>query len=84
MVISAECCDRAVEAAKNPSSAAGTPSAEEAQVLGKLLRWPAVCLFPALDICRLFALNGPASQDLASSAGALTPSSSGQPLISLC
>ncbi|CAL8462941.1 g2475 [Coccomyxa elongata] len=68
---------KAVEAARNPNSEAGMPSSEEDQVLEKLLRWPPACLFPALDIARLLALNGAVAQNLASSAGALGPSSSG-------
>lgn len=47
-------------------------------MLAKVLRWPAACLFPALDIARLLALNGAAAQDLASSSGALG-SNSGLP-----
>lgn len=53
------------------------PSSEEGQVLDKLLRWPPACLFPALDIARLLALNGAVAQNLAPSAEALGPSSSG-------
>lgn len=71
------CLFRAVEAARNPNSVAGMPNSEEAQVLQKLLRWPPACLFPALDIARLLALNGAVAQSLASTAGALSPSSSG-------
>ena len=68
---------RAVRAAKSPEDAAGRPSTEEGQVLGRLLRWPAVCLFPALDIARLFALNWAVADDLASSIGTFSTDTAG-------
>lgn len=70
---------RAVAAAKCPDDAAGRLSKEEGQVLGRLLRWPAVCLFPALDIARMFALNRPVASDLAGSIGTFSAAASGMP-----
>ncbi|KAK9809770.1 hypothetical protein WJX73_004494 [Symbiochloris irregularis] len=46
------------------------PEAELA-LLGKLLRWPAAHLFPALDITRLAILQPPVDAHLAASAGPL-------------
>jgi hypothetical protein len=66
-----------VAAAKNPEHASGKLNSDEAGMLGRMFRWPAVCLFPALDIARLFALNAHAAADFARSMGTLSPDSSG-------
>ena len=54
------------------------PPADVALV-GKLLRWPAAQLFPALDIARLAVLHSSIAGPLAATAGPLELSPLGSP-----
>ena len=48
-----------------------SPTQEELVLLGKLLRWPASALFPAVDITRLLVLHELFAARLAANAGPL-------------
>lgn len=69
------CCCRACAGASG--SKANLTSADYS-LLELLLSWPAPQLFPAYDIARLVALDPEGAQHLASSAGLLSPGTSGQ------
>lgn len=56
-------------AAAGGASGAATAPLEQLALLGKMLRWPAAQLFPALDIARLLALDAAYAPALAQDAG---------------
>lgn len=53
------------------STGSAAPGDAELELLGKLLRWPATALFPALDVTRMVVLHEPSAARLAADAGPL-------------